>query len=97
MELRIFFAEDEPQFATIVVDGNELERVTSAKLLGLTVSSNLTWNEHVSDVIKKASKSLYLLKQLKRSRVSQQDMSTFYTACIRSVLTYAAPVFFCAS
>ena len=97
MELRISFAEDEPQFATIVVDGNELERVTSAKLLGLTVSSNLTWNEHVSDVIKKASKSLYLLKQLKRSRVSQQDMSTFHTACIRSVLTYAAPVFFCAS
>ena len=74
MELRISFAEDEPQFATIVVDGNELERVTSAKLLGLTVSSNLTWNEHVSDVIKKASKSPYLLKQLKRSRVSQQDM-----------------------
>ena len=32
--------------------------------------------------------------QLKRSRAPRQDMSTFYTACIRSVLTYAAPVFF---
>ena len=40
MELRISFAEDEPQFAPIVVYGNELERVTSTKLLGLTVSSN---------------------------------------------------------
>ena len=68
--------------------------MTSAKLLGLTISSNLTWNEHISDVIKKASKRLYFLVQLKRSRVPRQDMSTFYTACIRSVLTYAAPVCF---
>ena len=68
--------------------------VTSAKLLGLTISSNLMWNEHISDVIKKASKCLYFLVQLKRSRVPRHDMSTFYTACIRSVLTYAAPAFF---
>ena len=66
----------------------------SAKLLGLTISSNLTWNEYISDVIKKVSKRLYFLVQLKRSRVPRQDMSTFYTACIRSVLTHAAPVFF---
>ena len=93
-ELRISFVKNEPQFAPIVVDGKDLERVTSAKLLGLTISSNLTWNEHISDVIKKASKRLYFLVQLKRSRVPRHDMSIFYTACIRSVLTYAAPVFF---
>jgi len=40
-ELRISFVKDELQFAPIVVDGNELERVTSAKLPGLTISSNL--------------------------------------------------------
>ena len=45
-------------------------------------------------VIKKASKRLYFLVQLKRSRVPRHDMSIFYTACIRSILTYAAPVFF---
>ena len=78
-ELRISFAKDEPQFASIVVDDKELER-TSARLLGLIISSNLTWNEHISDVIKKASKRLYFLVQLKRSRVPRQDMSTFYTA-----------------
>ena len=51
--------KNEPQFAPIVVDGKGLERVTSAKLLDLTISSNLTWNEHISDVIKKASKRLF--------------------------------------
>ena len=78
----------------IVVDGKELERVTSAELLGLTISSNLTWNEHISDVIKKASKHLYFLVLLKRSRVPRQDMATFNTAYIRSVITYAAPALF---
>ena len=37
-ELRTAFVKNEPQFAPIVVDGKELERVTSAKLLGLTIS-----------------------------------------------------------
>ena len=93
-ELRISFVKNEPQFAPIVVDGKELERVTSAKLLGVTISSSLTWNKHINDVIKKASKRLYFLMQLKRSRVPRHNMSTFYTACIRSVLTYTAPTFF---
>ena len=92
-ELRISFVKDEPRFAPLV-DGNELERASSAKLLGLTISSNLTWNEHISDVIEKASKCLYFSVQLERSRVPWQDMSSFYTACVRSVLTYAAPVLF---
>ena len=68
--------------------------MTSAKLLGVTISSSLTWNKHINDVIKKASKRLYFLMQLKRSRVPRHNMSTFYTACIRSVLTYTAPTFF---
>ena len=80
------FVKDKPQFVPIVVNGYELESVTSAKLLGLIISSNLTWNEHleISDVIKKASNRLYFLVPLKRSRVPWQDMSTLYTACIRS-------------
>ena len=67
--------------------------MTSAKLLGLTILSNLTWNDHISDIINKGSKRLYFLVQLKRSRVPWQDMSTFYSACIRPVLTYATPAF----
>ena len=52
---------------------------------------------YFSDIMKKASKRLYFLVQLKRSRVPRQDIHTFYTACIRSVLRYAAPAFLCLS
>ena len=62
-------------------------------LLGLTISNDLTWNAHITEVTKKASKRLYFLIQLKRANVSASDLSRFYTACIRSILDYAAPVF----
>ena len=64
-ELRISFARTQPEFQPILVNGQELEVVKSAKLLGITVTSNLSWNEHVDDIVKKASKRLYFLVQLK--------------------------------
>jgi len=39
--------------------------VTSTKLLGLTIADDLTWNDHVTEITKKASKGLFFLIQLK--------------------------------
>ena len=59
----------------------------------LTISGKLTWNAHITEITKKAAKRLYFLVQLKRARVSQEDLCLFYTTCVRSVIDYAAPVF----
>ena len=94
-ELRISFAKTRTSpIPPVIVNGNELEVVQHAKLLGVTISSDLSWNQHISDVVKKASKRLYFLVQLKRARVSPNDLVLFYVSCIRSVLIYAAPVFY---
>ena len=45
------------------------------------------------DTVKKAAKHLYFLVQLKRANLPCRDLVLFYTTCIRSVLTYAVPVF----
>ena len=50
-------------------------------------------NLHINETIKKASKRLYFLRQLKCARVSTSDLVRFYTCCIRSVCDYAVPVF----
>ena len=55
---------------------------------------DLTWNDHVLEITKKASKRLYFLTQLKRAGVPKQDLALFYVSCVRSVIDYAAPVFF---
>ena len=93
-ELRISFARHKSDLPPLMACGNALEVVDSAKLLGVTISSNLTWNLHVAEVIKKTSKRLYFLLQLKRAHVPKSDLVTFYTTCVRSVCDYAVQVFF---
>lgn len=71
-----------------------METVKSAKLLGVTISDDLSWNEHVREVVNKASKRLYFLVQLKRAGLPTSDLVLFYCICIRSVVSYAIPVFY---
>lgn len=92
-ELRIGFSKSAPNFDSIELNGEPLEIVTSAKLLGLNISSNLKWNNHISELVRKAAPRLYYLRQLKRSRIAPKDLLLFYTTCIRSTLEYACPVF----
>ena len=92
-ELRISFAKEQRAFDPVIIEGKEVELVTSTKLLGLTIANDLTWNDHVTVITKKASKRLYFLTQLKRAGVPKQDLAMFYVSCVRSVIDYAAPVF----
>ena len=57
----------------------ELDIVQSAKLLIVTATNNLLWNEHINDVVKKASKRLYFLVQFsKKGKASLQRSSFFF-------------------
>jgi hypothetical protein len=67
-ELRIGFCKPRAMFDPIIVNGEMLKVVDSAKILGLTVSNNLKWNNHIDQIISKARKRLYILSQLKRAR-----------------------------
>ena len=92
-ELRVSFAKTQRQFSAIMVNGKELEIVPKVKLLSLTITSNLTWNAHDRDMIKKASKRNYFLIQLKRANVYHDDLKLFYITCTRSILDYVVLVF----
>ncbi|XP_068756572.1 uncharacterized protein [Montipora capricornis] len=87
-------SKEQRAFDPVIIEGKEVELVTSTKLLGLTIANNLTWNDHVTEITKKASKRLFSLTQLKRPGVPKQDLAMFYVSCMRSVTDYAAPVFF---
>ena len=47
--------------------------IITAKLLGLTVSANLTWNAHIEEVVRKANKRFYVLV-LKRAKLSLANL-----------------------
>ena len=66
-ELRISFARNPwpVELDAVVIDRKEVEVVSAAKLLGLTISADLTWNAHIEEVVKKASQRFYFLVQPK--------------------------------
>ena len=63
-EMVICFTPDENvrnSILSIVIDGNIVETVEYAKLLGVTLSNDLSWNRHVGCILKKAAKRVYML------------------------------------
>ena len=53
---------------------NVIERADTFELLGICVSSDLSWNNHVTCISKRINSRLHFLRQLKRSAVSCKDM-----------------------
>ena len=69
-----------------------IETLKSVNILGLNISSDLKWNVHVSELVRKATTRLYL-RQLKKSHVAKRELLLFYITCIRSIPEYGSPLF----
>ena len=48
---------DQEIHASYTLEGTDLENVESIKYLGVTISSDLRWNTHVSNVCTKANRT----------------------------------------
>ena len=48
--MRISFAKSLQVFEPILINGDAVEVVDSVKLLGLNISSDLTWNIHINEI-----------------------------------------------
>ena len=63
---------------SIVVDGHIVETVEYAKLLGVTLSNDLSLNRHVDCIVKKGCKKSVYVISVKRAGISQLDLVTVY-------------------
>ena len=90
--MRICFLKDPIEFPHLKIDDQQLELVTSHKVLGLVIQSNLKWNNHIESIVTKASKRLHILRVLRRGDVENNDLINIYTALIRSLLEYCCVV-----
>ena len=69
-----------------------IERVSCAKLLGCHIMSNLSWEDHIANLVSKVSRRLHLLRELKRAGLSSKDLLTCYFSFVRSKTEYACQV-----
>ena len=93
-EMLICFQRSLPDIPNILIEDKQLKRVSTYKLLGVHISNDLTWNNHIDYLSKKAAKRIYFIRQLKRAGVAVRELVHIYVASIRSVIEYAAPVWF---
>ncbi len=62
-----------------------LHQVFSHKHLRVTLTPNSSWNEHISNIIAKANKILFIMKAFKY-RISRQALKTYFFDFIRPIV-----------
>ena len=73
------------------LEDTPLRVVHCVKDLGVTVSSDLSWNKHVDIIVNNANKVLGVIERNKRTvgTLNQQVFSTLYKSLVRPILEYA--------
>ena len=71
-------------------EGTYLEVIYELKLVGLVVTSDLTWTAHVEYTVGRVNRVLWQLTRFRRLGASQKKLVTFYILKIRSILMFGA-------
>ena len=74
------------------LQGSEIGLVESANLLGLSITSNLSWDNNTKLIIKKCYEKLWIMKRLKNLGARRSDLLEVYVKQIRCHAEYAVPV-----
>ena len=77
---------------TAPVHINDVQVVDCMKILGVYFNNRLSWDDHISYIIKSCNRKMYSLRVL-RSVLSEDELHKVYSSFIRPVLEYASPVF----
>ena len=74
-----------------MLHGQQLVELDSSKYLGITLTTDLRWNTHISNITKKANSALGLIRR--NLRIASQTVKTqAYQALVRPHLEYASSV-----
>ncbi|KAK0148357.1 NLR family CARD domain-containing protein 3 [Merluccius polli] len=70
------------------------QRVHTFRFLGVLISSDLTWTENTTAIIKKAQQRLHFLRVLRKYNLNSSLLLAFYRSSIESILTYCITVWY---
>ena len=76
---------------TIRVNDHPIENVQSYKYLGVIISSDLSWGNHVS-IVCLPMKHMVMLYRCFYRGCTPDTLRTLYISCVRPLLEYAEPV-----
>ena len=76
----------------IECDGSTVELVEQTKLLGLIISSDLSWSANTEFIEERCYKKLWMLRRLDKLGADSDDLIDVYCKQVRSILEFAVPV-----
>ncbi len=88
----LFTTKKNQTYPPLKVGTVTLHQVFSHKHLRVTLTPNLSWNEHMSNIIAKANKCLFIMKAFKY-RISRQALITYYFGFIQPIVEYGDLLF----
>ena len=93
------FTSDSRQFRTdpgVTLGGEPLPLCRNPKILGVTLDPSLTFSQHAKELAERARSRLNIMRALAGVSwgQSRETLLTTYTALIKPLFTYAAPVWF---
>jgi len=78
----IVFRRPNPRLYINPVPISEVQQVTSAKLLGITLCDTLHFDAHIGNVLKMCSQRLYLLKLLRDQGLPRHHLNIVFDALV---------------
>ena len=79
-----------PLILDLTLGKDKIEQVQQHKMLGLWIDSELNWQYHITALIKRLSKNVFLLSQLKKYTTTKH-LKIFFDAQIISYLNFFSP------
>ena len=74
-------------------NSDPLEVIYETRLLGVIITSNLSWQPHVDDICRRATSKLWVLVRFKAMGGTKDQLLKVFQSRIRSTLEFASPVF----
>ena len=71
------------------VDDTRIDLVEQVKLLGVIISSDLTWTANTQYIVDRCNSKTWILRRLKKLGASHEDLLNVYCKQIRSIAEFA--------
>ena len=89
------FCKDLKFTTRIQIENQTMEIVRKAKLLGVMLNDQLTWDDNTAYLVKRSNSRMRLLHKLVSFSVPQEDLLNIYILYIRSILEQSCQVWHC--
>ena len=74
------------------LEKEEIELLEETKLLGLVITSNMSWSANTKYIVDRGNSKLWTLRRLKKLGASKEDLLDIFVKQVRSILEFAVPV-----